>query len=221
MVELKENQIETFVLHNEHLYYCLSSENKGTISLDSYFEVPFIIVEEENLIPDFKKIIETISSFKDYDITKEIKHVKTPADYGDFVNKLMGTMFKLEKLKIFRLAAQEYATNEYNESLSNMIEFLEQKIALNEKIFKEKIVPIIPKNWPYAMFPESSWTAYDSYREIHQFACGNTKISADSLGTSLEDIKYYYSSENQKREMKIYNALNDEIQKTIPKKGLN
>lgn len=62
-----------------------------------------------------------------------------------------------------------------------------QLLDMNESVFKDIATKAVPKNWAYAMFHESSWSAYPIYVAQHKVACGKTTLSVGEIGRTLSD----------------------------------
>lgn len=216
MIELKENQKKVVLPHKGSYYACvLNVSENGACKLETFTEIPCIKRDEYGADIDFKKLNEKIDDIVKYNIGEKIQYVTNPDKYRNFVRELRSQAYQLYELQNIRdvIGTRLNAPKLLNQ-LNPILDSLTKKVDATEKVFQDQIVPQIPANWPYAMFPESSWTAYESDIELHNFAEGSTTLYADKKGTSLHDIKTssYYRGELYTNYMDIYNGLNSQVE---------
>ena len=215
MIELKENQCEVILKHGDAYYVCIIETDKTPITLKSYSKIPFIKVDPEKGVKlELGEVEKTMKRIAEYDISNSISGVNEPHKYMEFVKDLRSQIYKLSSLQEFRAFVGAYLDDKALEGLlDEYIVQLDKKVRMEETVFKDQIVSQVPTNWPYAMFPESSWAAYEDNVQLFHFAQGDTTIYADTMGMTLDDIKRYFSGDKAKEEMEIYNGLNDQVKK--------
>ena len=215
MIELKENQSEVILKHGDAYYVCIIETDKTPITLKSYSKIPFVKVEPEKGVKlELGEVEKTMKRIAEYDISNSISGVNEPHKYMEFVKDLRSQIYKLSSLQEFRAFVGAYLDDKALEGLlDKYIVQLDKKVRMEETVFKDQIVSQVPTNWPYAMFPESSWAAYKDNVQLFHFAQGDTTIYADTMGMTLDGIKRYFSGDMAKKEMEIYNGLNDQVKK--------
>lgn len=215
MIEYKENQSEVILKHGDAYYVCLIETDKTPITLKNYSKIPFVVVDPEKGVKlELGKVEKTMKRIAEYDISNSISGVNEPHKYMEFVKDLRSQIFQLRDLQDFRAFAGAYLDDkDLVKTLDEYIVQLDKKVRMEEKVFTEQIVPQVPTNWPHAMFPESSWAAYEYNVKLFHFAQGDTTIYADTMGMSLDDIKRYFSGDKAKEKMEIYNGLNEQVKK--------
>ncbi len=208
MIELRDGQFVTVRQYGNKFYSCVCSKE----GLVAYCEFPYLKVENGQPalnIDSFNKDLKAIANF---DIANEINCVVNADQYRDFIQELQRhqyTLFNVEALVVHLEEIGCVGNNLYKQMTTNL-NYVTQKVGLNEKVFTEQIVPSIPKNWPYAMFHESSWTAYESNINLCKFAQGEVTKYADVVGMKMKDIQSF-NPEYRKEPTEKFNALNSEI----------
>lgn len=212
MYKLKDGQFITVRQYGDSYYSCVCDKNQGLISYSGF---SYIRVINGELKINSDKFNNDLKSMVEYDIAKEINCVTNPTAYGDFVRTLKGhqmTLFQMNSFKTF-LEEIDCVGNDLYNMVSQNCNYVDKLVEFNEKVFVEQIAPSVPKNWPYAMFPESSWTAYESNVNLCKFAQGDVSTDADKFGISMKDIKGFTNGVTESTVK--FNALNEEIMADI------
>ena len=216
MYKLKDGQFITVRRYGNSFYSCVCDKEKGLISYVGFTYVqglPTSLHEAEGQVKiNIDRFNESLKTVADFDIAKEIGYVVNPDGYMNFIRQLKGhqmTLFQMESFKVF-LEERGIVESDLYKTVVKCHNYVGKLVEANEKVFTEQIVPHIPKNWPYAMFHESSWTAYESNINLCNFAQGQVTMYADKVGTTMKDIGRF-DPQYRKESTEKFNALSSEI----------
>ncbi len=204
MIQLKKDQ-KVYVLKSGNKWYTCVASGNGLIT---YSENPYIQQDDKGVKVGMKAFQESYNTIKSFDLKAECENLHEVEDYSNLVNKIMSlqtTLFEMEALVTF---VDESVTNEDFKKGTNMVcEVAKKHIESIEQAFAE-VAKQVPSNWAYAMFPESSWTAYPFLVEKHRIASGNMTRFADCYGKTVMDAR-----EADRNTRELNEALNLDIHK--------
>ena len=211
MVTLKETE-RVEVLEFDNIFYtCLVDSNEGLIT---YEYMPYLSKKDGVITFNFEKFTEDTKYIVDYDISKKLRQVFDPYSYRDFIvgiSLLQDSAYKINAIKEYMIKTQIF-NKELIEQVKEISNLVETMVKGNEDIFKNKIMPAIPSNWCFAMFPESSWSAYDFMVAEQKFASGHVDVPASERGLTKSKIQGRYDRSRAEREMKVFEGLQAQIE---------
>lgn len=185
MIILKEGQ-KLHVLKSGKQWFTCVSDEKGLIC---YKENPYIFENEEGTKIDMKSFQSSYDKLKDFDMKKEIKYIKSVDDYSELVDKIMSLQSVFYDMMAFNSFIEESKMpDEYKKGTTLVCEVSQKRLENIEETF-QILAQKVPKNWAYAMFPESSWTGYPVLVAKHRVANGNMTRYAETCGKTLSDVK--------------------------------
>lgn len=198
MIKLEENQRVYTIKSGDKWYTCISGEN----GLVSYLDCPYLSVENGETTVNMKAFKDDYEAIKNFDIEDEAMHVRNADDFGRLVGKIMNLQHKEFTMSAFKdFATRSSLPENFKKGATACCNTATQLLDMNESVFRDIATKAVPKNWAYAMFHESSWSAYSYYVAQHKVACGETTRSAGEIGRTLSDDKEADRSAKQRDHM--------------------
>ena len=203
MISLNKFEKTTYLEFDDKFYLCVMNENGD---LKTYFESKAIYKDEEGyLCINVEWFNNQVDRLYEYDLGKELRSLNSHRDYLDFCRHFSEFQMCLLRISVLRDSVLESKTwnEELEETITEIVQSAQGVVEETEKIFRERVCPQIPTNWAFAMFPESSWSAYEYNRQLHKIGRGATDYCIESgLGLTRSDIS------GNKEKMRIFDGLN-------------
>ena len=218
MIKLGDKQKKHFLNYEKDVYVCVAEEEKGLVSF-SY--LPYVSYNDGNLIFNVENLNSDIKYILNFNMEKELQSINNPDNYFEFIQKMMTMqekLYNIESLQEF-LKEKNMFKDDLIKKVSDIQEIVQNIVDTNETFFKTYVVKEIPTNWRYAMFHESSWSAYERNHDILQMASGKTTFSPKVIGYTEYNINSIYTY-NKERTLKIYKTFKNELAKEYGSKTI-
>ena len=204
MLKLKNDQ-KLYILKSDGKWFTCISNNDGLIS---YSDNLYIVDSQQGTTINIKSFQAAYDEIKNFDLEKEVEQLMSVEDYSALVDKVMHLQNILFEMSTFnKFVTESKLSEEFKKGTDLVYQQAYKKIENIETLF-QTVAKNVPANWAYAMFPESSWTAYPFLVEKHKVASGNMTRFAESYGRTLNDAK-----EVDRNNRDLNEALNLDVHK--------